>query len=86
MTEVKHEKKIFFCIVALTVLLPNIKSAAENDLYFVQNVAIVIDDFGSDMEGIEEMMILLFQITVAVMPLLPSMKRDADGLTIWGMM
>ncbi|WP_409341736.1 divergent polysaccharide deacetylase family protein [Paenibacillus sp. MBLB4367] len=39
---------------------------------------IVIDDFGSDMKGTKEMMELPFHITVAVMPFLPSTKRDAE--------
>ncbi|RAV22034.1 divergent polysaccharide deacetylase family protein [Paenibacillus contaminans] len=39
---------------------------------------IVIDDFGSDMKGTKEMMELPFHVTVAVMPFLPTSKRDAE--------
>jgi uncharacterized protein len=70
---------IFTVIVcALAVLFPNMISAREKDLYFTPNVAIVIDDFGSDMEGTEDMMNLPFPITAAVMPFLPTTKRDAE--------
>lgn len=40
-------------------------------------VAIVIDDFGNDMEGTEEMLDLPASLTVAVMPFLPTTERDA---------
>lgn len=40
--------------------------------------SIVIDDFGSDMKGTKEMMELPFHLTVAVMPFLPTTKRDAE--------
>ncbi|HZG77576.1 MAG TPA: divergent polysaccharide deacetylase family protein [Paenibacillus sp.] len=43
-----------------------------------KRVAIVIDDFGNAMDGTEEMFALPAPITVAVMPFLPTTKRDAE--------
>ena len=43
-----------------------------------KKVAIVIDDFGNNMEGTAEMLKLPISITVAVMPFLPSTKQDAQ--------
>lgn len=40
--------------------------------------AIVIDDFGNNMAGTEEMLSLPIHLTVAVMPFLPTTKRDAE--------
>ncbi|WP_077210757.1 divergent polysaccharide deacetylase family protein [Bacillus dakarensis] len=40
-------------------------------------LAIVIDDFGNDMKGTEEMLELPIPLTVAVMPFLPTTKQDA---------
>ncbi|MCY9663798.1 divergent polysaccharide deacetylase family protein [Paenibacillus alginolyticus] len=43
-----------------------------------KKVAIVIDDFGNNMDGTKEMLDLPIQFTVAVMPFLPSSKQDAQ--------
>ncbi|GFZ86406.1 hypothetical protein GCM10008018_35650 [Paenibacillus marchantiophytorum] len=43
-----------------------------------KRVAIVIDDFGNNMDGTKEMMNLPIPLTVAVMPFLPSSKQDAQ--------
>ncbi|RXZ78797.1 divergent polysaccharide deacetylase family protein [Paenibacillaceae bacterium] len=43
-----------------------------------KQVAIVIDDFGNDMLGTEDMLKLPIKITVAVMPFMPTTKRDAE--------
>jgi polysaccharide deacetylase 2 family uncharacterized protein YibQ len=43
-----------------------------------KKVAIVIDDFGNNMEGTAEMLKLPIPFTVAVMPFLPSTKQDAQ--------
>lgn len=43
-----------------------------------RHAAIVIDDFGNDMQGTKEMLELQIPITVAVMPFLPSTRRDAE--------
>ncbi|MED4584861.1 divergent polysaccharide deacetylase family protein [Brevibacillus choshinensis] len=41
-------------------------------------IAFVIDDFGNNMAGTEEMMALPVPLTVAVMPFMPSTKQDAE--------
>ncbi|MGN7471050.1 divergent polysaccharide deacetylase family protein [Brevibacillus sp. SAFN-007a] len=41
-------------------------------------VAFVIDDFGNNMAGTEEILNLPVPLTVAVMPFLPSTKQDAE--------
>ncbi|HZH58106.1 MAG TPA: divergent polysaccharide deacetylase family protein [Metabacillus sp.] len=43
-----------------------------------KHVAIVIDDFGNDMKGTEEILSLPIPLTVAVMPFLPTTKKDAE--------
>jgi polysaccharide deacetylase 2 family uncharacterized protein YibQ len=43
-----------------------------------KRVAIVIDDFGNNMDGTTEMMALQVQFTAAVMPFLPTTHRDAE--------
>lgn len=40
-------------------------------------IAVIIDDFGNNMRGTQEMLRLPIKLTVAVMPFLPSTKRDA---------
>jgi len=43
-----------------------------------KEIAIVIDDFGNAMKGSEQMLNLPVKITVAVMPFLPTTKKDAE--------
>ncbi|MEW9710199.1 divergent polysaccharide deacetylase family protein [Paenibacillus sp. SI92] len=43
-----------------------------------KQIAIVIDDFGNNMDGTTEMLNLGIPLTVAVMPFLPSTKQDAQ--------
>lgn len=43
-----------------------------------KQAAIVIDDFGNDMLGTKEMLALPIPFTIAVMPFLPTTKRDAE--------
>ncbi|WP_051421797.1 divergent polysaccharide deacetylase family protein [Cohnella panacarvi] len=43
-----------------------------------KRIAIVIDDFGNAMKGTEQMLDLPVKITVAVMPFLPTTKKDAE--------
>jgi uncharacterized protein len=43
-----------------------------------RRVALVIDDFGNDMQGTEQMMALPVPFAAAVMPFLPTTKRDAE--------
>lgn len=55
----------------------NSEQAAESDSR-LKPLAIVIDDFGNNMNGTEDMMNMPVPITVAVMPFLPSTKKDAE--------
>lgn len=41
-------------------------------------LAVIIDDFGNDQKGTEQMLKLPIKITVAVMPFLPTSKSDAE--------
>ncbi len=43
-----------------------------------RSLAIVIDDFGNGMTGTEEMFKLPVKVTIAVMPFMPTTKRDAE--------
>lgn len=43
-----------------------------------KSLAIVIDDFGNNMQGTEEMLNLPINLTVAVMPFMPTTKKDAE--------
>lgn len=43
-----------------------------------KKVAFVIDDFGNNMTGTEDILALPVPLTVAVMPFMPSTKRDAE--------
>ncbi|MBY0158722.1 divergent polysaccharide deacetylase family protein [Cytobacillus firmus] len=42
-------------------------------------LAVIIDDFGNDQKGTQEMLSLPVKITVAVMPFLPTSKKDAEA-------
>jgi uncharacterized protein len=76
----------FFVVKLLVLLCLSLIIAATDQAYAnnsqVENptkkVAIVIDDFGNDMSGTEEMMALNIPFTAAVMPFLPTTKRDAE--------
>ncbi|WP_425465561.1 divergent polysaccharide deacetylase family protein [Paenibacillus hemerocallicola] len=75
-------KKVFCCVCAIIsslLLFPHVISANGTDEPVVRKAAIVIDDFGNRMAGTEEMMNVPFQITVAVMPFMPSTKQDAEA-------
>ncbi|MBW5467950.1 divergent polysaccharide deacetylase family protein [Brevibacillus formosus] len=41
-------------------------------------IAFVIDDFGNNMQGTEEILSMPVPLTIAVMPFLPSTKKDAE--------
>ncbi|WP_088072875.1 divergent polysaccharide deacetylase family protein [Gottfriedia luciferensis] len=62
-------------IITLFVVL----STAFSTVFAQENhkVAIVIDDFGNNMKGTEQMLSLPIPLTIAVMPFLPSTKKDA---------
>ncbi|PRX63955.1 hypothetical protein B0G52_12050 [Cohnella sp. SGD-V74] len=44
----------------------------------LRQIAVVIDDFGNGMKGTEQMLNLPIKLTVAVMPFLPTTKKDAE--------
>ncbi|ART75941.1 hypothetical protein B4U37_07820 [Sutcliffiella horikoshii] len=56
--------------------LPSVKSSAE--VHSSNKVAIVIDDFGNNMKGTEEILHLPVPLTVAVMPFLSTTEQDAE--------
>ncbi|PPA89266.1 hypothetical protein C4A76_04045 [Brevibacillus laterosporus] len=43
-----------------------------------RKMALIIDDFGNNMKGTEEILNLPIPLTIAVMPFLPSTKKDAE--------
>ncbi|MCR8642455.1 divergent polysaccharide deacetylase family protein [Paenibacillus sp. N1-5-1-14] len=45
----------------------------------VKSAAIIIDDFGNNMKGTPEIIGLPYNITIAVMPFLPTTKQDAEA-------
>ncbi len=49
-----------------------------------RQIAVVIDDFGNGMKGTEQMLDLPIKLTVAVMPFLPTTKRDAEAAHVKG--
>lgn len=67
-----------WAILLLFSFFPIPISAYEENRLSDRRAAIVIDDFGNRMAGTEEMINLPFQITVAVMPFLPTTKQDAE--------
>ncbi len=79
---VRSNAKILLSIASAALLalsgLATAASAAEPERLEPKRVAIVIDDFGNAMSGTEEMFALPAPITVAVMPFLPTTKRDAE--------
>ena len=60
-------------IMLLVMYLPAQVGAEEN-----RELAIVIDDFGNDMGGTEEMLRLPVTLTVAIMPFLETTEKDAE--------
>ncbi len=66
-------KKNVCFLLCLLFILPTAVYAEEE-----RKIAIVIDDFGNNMKGTEEMLSLPIPLTIAVMPFLPSTKQDAE--------
>ncbi|MFD2611774.1 divergent polysaccharide deacetylase family protein [Paenibacillus gansuensis] len=82
---VKRWKLLLVSLCAITIscyMLPTLSAAsavpAEMYTQAEKRIAVVIDDFGNNMKGTEEMLKLPIPLTVAVMPLLPSSRRDAE--------
>lgn len=66
-------------LAALLVFPVDHVSAAEADTgAIMKRIAIVIDDLGNNMAGTDEIMAAPIRLTVAVMPFLPTTKRDAE--------
>ncbi|MGG1687942.1 divergent polysaccharide deacetylase family protein [Pseudalkalibacillus sp. NRS-1564] len=63
----------------LIVLFPSHVYAENN-----RELAIVIDDFGNDMGGTDEMLRLPVTLTVAIMPFLETTERDAEEAHRYG--
>lgn len=77
-----HIQRILLCISILAsslLLSPTPISAEDQAVTAARKVAIVIDDLGNNMAGTEEIVNMTFPITVAVMPFLPSSKKDAEA-------
>lgn len=68
-------RRIVILLLALLVFQGSLIGAQETT---VKRVAIVIDDFGNDMSGTEEILNMPIPLTIAVMPFLPTTKRDAN--------
>lgn len=62
----------------LTVHANNLDSHAAN-VQQRKEIAVVIDDFGNGMQGTQQMLELPIKLTVAVMPFLPTTKKDAEA-------
>lgn len=71
---------VCLCLAVVCMALPFNQATAkeEGDAGKKKQAAIVIDDFGNDMLGTKEMMELPIPFTAAVMPFLPTTKRDAE--------
>lgn len=74
-------KCIVILLLSFTLLPLHADSASmikEGDAVLPKRAAIVIDDFGNDMLGTKEMFELPITFTAAIMPFLPTTKRDAE--------
>jgi len=64
---------LFACLPALVATAGEVADSPSP-----RYIAIVIDDMGNGMKGTEEILRLPIKLTVAVMPFLPTTKRDAE--------
>lgn len=67
------KKWILMFFAAYLMFLPSAIAAEKH------KVAIVIDDFGNNMKGTEQMLSLPIPLTIAIMPFLPSTRADAKA-------
>ncbi|MDF2963049.1 MAG: protein of unknown function YibQ [Paenibacillus sp.] len=67
-----------FCLIAALAGTTQAIAAEEPLAQTHKKIAVVIDDFGNDQSGTREMLELPVPITVAVMPFLPTTRRDAE--------
>ena len=73
----KMKKIIFFLCFLSFPLSISAQEADPSKNQVRKELAIVIDDFGNNMKGTEEMLNLPVPITVAIMPFLSTSKEDA---------
>ncbi|GAF06522.1 divergent polysaccharide deacetylase family protein [Paenibacillus pini] len=57
--------------------IPSLKESENKDMK--RRVAIIIDDFGNGQGGTEEMLAMPVKLTAAVMPFLPTSRKDAEA-------
>lgn len=70
-------KKILMFVACFLFMIPSATIASEQKINN-KRLAIVIDDFGNNMKGTEQILNLPIPLTVAVMPFMPSSKKDAQ--------
>lgn len=68
-------KSFILCCLLTFTCLPVYAANEENQVK--KELAIVIDDFGNNMRGTEEMLNLPVPITVAIMPFMSTSREDA---------
>jgi polysaccharide deacetylase 2 family uncharacterized protein YibQ len=71
-------KRLLVIIMSSSLLLSFSIQKASAEEHTSNKVAIVIDDFGNNMKGTEEILKLPVSLTVAVMPFLSTTKKDAE--------
>ncbi|MCM3783084.1 divergent polysaccharide deacetylase family protein [Neobacillus mesonae] len=64
----------FSLVLGAGIMVPANASQADP----MKKAAIIIDDLGNGMKGTEEIMSLPIKVTVAIMPFLPTTKKDAE--------
>jgi polysaccharide deacetylase 2 family uncharacterized protein YibQ len=69
-------RKISLLCLSICLLQTSINIAASQQK---ADLAIVIDDFGNQMGGTEEMLQLPVTLTVAIMPFMPTTRKDAES-------
>lgn len=69
-------RKYTIALLIIVLFLPSFLFPIQANAH-TNKVAIVIDDFGNNMKGTNQMLSLPIPLTVAVMPFLPSTKEDA---------
>ncbi|ACT02626.1 divergent polysaccharide deacetylase family protein [Paenibacillus sp. JDR-2] len=78
----KPKRAAVIWIIALVLFMPagagRVMAAEEEQAKSARQFAIVIDDFGNGMNGTEEMLQLPAKFTVAIMPFMPTTKKDAE--------
>jgi len=70
-------KHILLLVACILFAVPNITLASGQNTNY-KRMAIVIDDFGNNMKGTEQILNLPVPLTVAVMPFMSSTKQDAE--------